>query len=258
MGRINAYVLAVVFMMAPVLSYAAGEAASIPVTGAPVIVQVVGEARATLGPARYPSFYHYSSDNPTCGEYLKAAYNDPQPDTNGVADTGLSNAPIWLKGTMGQGGAMGSNLGYQTVLSKVVEIPAQSRKSARVLVAWTVRVEASASTIRVWPALCHPWHGQSDQDFSGGVVRTHLFVNGQEKGQDATMTVPESAANTDINISDPTISGTYLLRASDFADGMFPATLTLEIKWMNETSMSLASPAKMRSMIVTMMPLNQE
>jgi len=259
MRRIGACLVVSAFVLAPVLSAcAADNTASIPVSGAPVIVQVVGDLPVTLAAARYPLFSQFSADNPACGNYLKTPYNDPQPDTNGIADTGLSNAPIWLRSKMGQGPAAGANLGYQTVLSKSVDIPAQSRRSASVLVAWTVRVEASAKTVKIWPALCHPWHGQSDQDFLGGEVRTHLFVNGQPKGQDATMTVPKSAPGTDINISDPTISGTYLLRAADFENGVFPATLTLEIKWMNETSMELKSPEKMRSMIVTMMPLNQE
>lgn len=52
---------------------------------------------------------------------------------------------------------------------------------------------------------------------------------------------------------DPTHTGSYLITPADY-DGLLPAALDLEIRWINETSQQITSPAKMRSMIVTLMP----
>jgi len=243
---------------------------TMPVTDQPIITQMVGEGAVQLAPGRYPSFYSFTSDNPTCGNYLAAQYADT--DSDGIADTGLSNAPIWMRSkyTPTRGPA-GSNLGWQTVLTKTVDIPERFRKSANVLVTWTVRVEAApGGAYVVKNALCTPWNGTSYQSFSGGPVKTHLFVNGAAKGQDISMTVPSLGASS-VSITerdppppppvfwscDPTITGSYLIRPSDFASGEFPATLTLDVKWTNETNMIINTPTRMRNIVVTVMPVGQ-
>lgn len=239
-------------------AYAAENTAGMSAVDSPYIVQAVGETAVSMGPARYPSFYQYTSDNPACGDYLAAEYADPSDDTNGVADTGLTNAPIWLKSKYGSGSGAGSKLQYQGILSKSVDIPEMYRKAANVLVTWTVRVEATPpEAYTIWPALCTPWHGTSNQGFLGGLVKTCLFIDGVAVGQEATMTIPASPTSySTITISDPTITGSCLLQSADFAGGVIPATVHLEIRWLNDTSMNLASPAYMRSMVVLVLSTN--
>jgi len=249
---------------------------SVPSGQGPAITQVVGSTEAKLSPAKYPKFDSFTSDNPTCGNYLLARYSDPQPDANGIADSGLSLAPVWVRSKYAPAAASvpGSNAGFQTILTQTIDIPQAYRRTANVLVTWTIRVEAyGPGAYKVKNTLCSPWNGTAYESFPGGLVKSRITVNGQAKGQDISMTVPNASNASSVGISendppppppppsrrsDPTITGSYLVKAGDFAGGVFPAQVTIAVQWLNDTPLIIATPANQHNLIVTLMPVGQQ
>jgi hypothetical protein len=245
----------------------------------PETSQVEGPTAATLGPAKYPMFYDFQSNDPTCGEYLKDQFKVQTGDeddgiVNGT-DSGMSLAPIYLKSKSSTNGFTGGQKADYVKLPglemKGYKIPEAYRKKAGILVTWTVRIEGQQTEpYRIQNNLCSgTWDGTSYQSFPGGEVKTKLFITSgsgtayaktKDYGPEACMTIPDGG-KTKVSEKyvppappgDPTHTGSYLITPADF-DGLLPASLDLEIRWKNETCQQLTSPANMRSMIVTLMP----
>jgi len=232
-------------------------------TPAPTLLQLTGTQDATLGPSRYPEFTEATSDNPTCDNYLRTKFE--KGDANGVAQPGISLAPLWLKSPYGRNGSrppLAADPGYTVVpeLQKVGFSLAQQYKNfSKMLVTWTVRIEGyPVSAYNPWPSLCHPWHGKAWQQFPGGQVHTRLYVNGKFMGQEALISIPNAGTASIIsNPSDPTLTGSYLLSKEDFG-GAFPEKMDIEIRWYNDTCMQIRSPAKMRSLNITTVPITKQ
>lgn len=228
----------------------------------PQILQAVGENQAELSPSRYPEFISYESDNPVCGEYLKKQFNESAV-TNGISQEGLSLAPLWVKSKYSgtpDVPAAGQKTDYTLVpgLTYTYNVPAAYRKTANLLVTWTVRIEGyRTEPYMLWPNLCNLWHGTSQQRFPGGEAKTTLFVNGEQKGQESIMTIPDGGTTSSYQPSDPTHTGSFLLTAKNFANGELPEILKIEIKWYNDTCMKLVSPAKMRNLVITVVPVER-
>ena len=72
-------------------------------------------------------------------------------------------------------------------------------------------------------------------------------------GKPSKMTIPNGGSGVSARTSDPTHSGSYLLKPSDF-NGVFPDTVKIKIYWKNDTSLDVISKAKYRSLIVTVLP----
>ncbi|MCK9573614.1 MAG: hypothetical protein M0R20_04345 [Candidatus Omnitrophica bacterium] len=245
----------------------------------PQIRQVTGDSTVCLDATRYPKFYSYQSDNPTCGEYLKTEY-DAQSVTGNQSSKGFSLAPLWLKskysGTKDKKPPLSVNPGYQEIPGLNINYRPEEayRKTANLLVTWTVRVEAykhcgannnrcaSTSTAeycdgdayKLWPDLCSVWHGTSNQSFPGGEVKTALFVNGVQKGTESIMTIPDGGVTSSYQPNDPTHTGSFLISADSFPEKVLPESIDISVKWYNDTSMQIKSPAKMRNLIVTVVP----
>lgn len=228
------------------VSPAFAEETTMAVNPAPVTEQVLGETEATLSPAKFPKFSN-EGDNAACKEYLEAEYPD-----------GLSLAPICTVSELGDGTQVGECQDYTLIpgMEKVgFEIPEAYRKTATVLVSWTIRVEGYGTEgYVIWPQLCSSWHGTSEQSFPKDVVKTRLYVNGILLGQEAVMTIPAGNSVSLTQVKDPTHTGSYLVTPDDFG-GELPATLDIQLKWINETSMNIVSPADMRSMLITLTPI---
>lgn len=248
------------------------EEVQMPPNMGPQIQQVTGDNDVCLDATRYPNFYSYQSDNPACGEYLKKEYKE---NTN----EGFTLAPLWVKskytGTAGKKPPVAANPGYQNIpgLRMVYRPDEAYRKTANLLVTWTVRIEAykhcgvnnnscaaasadycDGDAYKIWPDLCDVWHGTTNQSFPGGEVKTALFVNGVQKGTESIMTIPDGGVTSSYQPNDPTHTGSFLLSADSFPDGVLPETIDIAIKWYNDTSMQLKSPAKMRNLIITVVP----
>ncbi len=239
MKKLICLTVAVLFVAVGVF---AQESTTSPITAAPKTLSVVGQDKVTFEATRWPDFYKYSSDNAACGERLK----------NKLSLTRKKN----YNGTQ-----------YKPILTKKINFKNQGldqyRKSAKLLITWTVRVEGISEVINVWKAgLCHPWHGTSYQKFPGGDVMTKLYINGSAtKPSDGTpfantakMTLPDGKAGKSVNISDPTHTGSAVVTPDDFG-GEFPEELTIIIKWYNDTCMKAQSPANMRNLVVTITPM---
>ncbi len=227
----------------------------------PQINPIVGTARATLAPSRYPEFSSYSSNNPACGEYLKKRFSDG----------GMSLAPLWAASSQGDGTtALAADPGYQQVpqLTTTIAIPAQYQTTTKLMITWTVRMETETpASYAPAPRLCSVWSGSSTQTFWGGEVNTRLFVNGSPMGPIATLTIPGSATGTNSQVfppppppapprsRDPTLTGSHVLEKTSFPNNRFPDSLTLEIRWQNDTCLRIVSPENMRSLIITFVPL---
>ncbi len=170
-------------------------------------------------------------------------------------------------------------------LSGEIEISPGYEESAKALFTWTVRVEGSIpkdsdhrkggrllSGISVWPVLCHPWHGTSYQDYEGGQVKTQLYIkdasgggsadddNYVAVGEPVEMTVPPTGKSkvAITTVSDPTLTGSYVLKPSDFNSEALPNKIEYRLKWANHTALRIKSPAGERSLVVTVMPLTEE
>jgi len=254
------------------------EEVQMPPNEGPYIQQATGNDTVCLDATRYPEFYSYQSDNPTCGEYLKKEYNAGAVSGN-QSNEGFSLAPLWLKskysGSPTKNPPASGNPGYKDVpgLSMRYEPKESYRKSANLLVTWTVRVEAykhcgtndgcnpistaeycDGDAYKIWPDLCDVWHGTSSQDFPGGEVKTALFINGVQKGSETVMTIPGGGSSSSYQPNDPTHTGSFLITPDSFPDKMLPATIHIVIKWYNDTSMKIKSPEKMRNLIITVVP----
>ena len=253
-------------------------------TPVPMQEQVVGKTEAEIRPTRYPSFFQDQSDNPDCGAYLQAECTDPECSDplangvgNGVADSGLTLAPLWLRSAQNPTGtpALATKADFVLVpgLQKLgFTLTSEHKNSSKVLVTWTVRIDGFAvAAYNPSPLLCNPWHGTSSQTFPAGQAHTRLYVNGKPTGTTASMTIPPnpdivSAINLlpvpfvgggGFSGGDPTLSGSCLLAKEDFG-GTFPDKMDLEIRWYNDTCMQLISPANMRSLNITTMPITTQ
>ena len=241
----------------------------------PKTTQVVGDTEAKLGPSTYPMFYDFQGGNePECETYLKKQFAVQTGDENdGVANSGMTLAPIYLKSAKGNGYTGGPKQDYVKIPGlevKGYEIPEEYRAKAGVLVTWTVRIEgAQTAPYGIQGKLCSPnWSGTSFQSYPGGEVKTKLYVTlakgtssevVKPLGQEACMTIPDAGKNSITDKpkpppGDPTHTGSYLITAKDFEANALPAMMDLEIRWLNETCQELTSPAKMRSVIITLMP----
>jgi hypothetical protein len=250
--------------------FAEEQAGQAPLGLTPILSESVGTTAITKKPAKYPIFDN-SSDNNTCDAYLETSYDGVN---NGVTATnGLSLAPLWLGSKYGNGtGGIypQSDVAFQweSVLAGEVNIPANYRQSAKVIVTWTVRIEGSqvyagmgsppGAGYKVWPKLCSWWHGTSNQNFSAGQVKTALFVevgsSYVKKSEDIYMTIPSAGAATVVQPNDPTHTGSCILTKEDFG-GTLPAVLRAQVRWYNDTTMQLNSPAYMRNLIINVVPV---
>ncbi len=239
----------------------AGEQTQMPVMTAPqVVLQVVGENKVELGPSRYPQFYDHTSDNPNCDAYLETAWENQGEKPGDAAKNGLSLAPLWLKSSKGKDDCSAPLSGKPepviiSGLKGTINIPENSRKTMNILFTWTVRVEGYKldAAYTIWPCLCSGWHGTTYQRFPSGEAETMLYVNNKKRGQPSKMTIPSGGNIKGEQPWDPTHTGSCLLIPEDFG-GELPAELTVEIKWYNDTSLKIVSPANMRSLIVTLLP----
>lgn len=233
---------AVLFIAGPALSGTTlTDTITMPAPQTPALIQLVGSGAIELGPSRYPEFYDFSSDNPTCGENLKKSHKDG----------GMSLAPL------GPDAGQFVEVGGLTVLG--FKVGEEYRNTAKLLFTWSIRVEGYKPDIgayAIWPGLCSPWHGTSYQRFPGGEVKSMLYINGQPVTQcpAAALTIPDAGSASITQPRDPTLTGSCLI-TKEFFGGSFPATIDIMIKWQNDTCLKIVSPTEMRSLVVTSIPV---
>jgi hypothetical protein len=249
--------LVLIVLLFQVCAYAAGNSGQVPANQAPTVTEIIGDKTdAVLGPAFYPRFYDIATVNgdTACEPYLINT---------------LSLAPICTPSSLGNGNRMGECKDFTTVdgLKTDLEVPLAYRKSAKILIAWTVRIDGYKKKYPVHSDLCKNWYGDLKEEFPKGTVKTALYINNNKFGIDITMEVPTAGYSTVHEMPppppssggfDPTLTGTYVLKASDFG-GEFPAVLKdVEIRWKNETTMRLESAKGNRRMMINFMPISKQ
>lgn len=255
------------------MSVALAENIQMPPNPSPEVKQATGEGLAQLGPTYYPEFYSFiGGDNPECEAYLKKEFNK-NAVVGKVSMEGFSLAPLWVKskysGTPLKSPPLSGPPSYERIPGLYIryEVPEVQRKTANLLITWTVRIEGRKACVggsevcygdayRIWQDLCGMFHGTSNQRFPGGNVKTSLFVNGVQRGSETVMTIPDGGTTSSYQPADPTQTGSYLLTAEGFG-GELPEVVEVEIKWINETSMLVESLDKMRNLIITVVPIEK-
>lgn len=203
----------------------AGEQTQTQLVPSPDVQNIMGITALSLGASRWPVMSAPNSDNPGC--------------VAGISQRCKANCDAFST----------------TDLKKEYSIPADYRKTAKIVVSWVLRVVgASDSCPDPWPNFCSPFHGTYTCTYPSGEVRSQLFVNGKAVGQQAVMTVPGTDSQGGSNISDPTNTGSAVIDPSVFG-GAFPATITIEIRWRNDTTMQVTSAVNQHYMEIMFLPL---
>lgn len=226
----------------------------------PVVIQKVGDAvEVNLIPVKFPIFKNFSRYSGGEASCVTQCNNRSSTFIKVSEQTKL----------FGQ-----SARGYQSMLTARIDFDQIGRaykKDTKIFVTWTVRLVGEATFIPLWRSNRDPlkglckviantgWHGYVYQEFTGGEARTRLMVNGTQRGNEAIMSIPFKGGSGVYTPSDPTITGSALLKAEDFG-GEFPNVLNLDVQWENNTSLTLTSPLDAegnttRNLIITIMPV---
>lgn len=238
----------------------------------PKVIEITADGEAIMGPAFYPVFSDFSGDNPRCAAYLSRTFDAAKPNT--VDGNGFSLAPICNTSVYpnSNGWRAADTCPTETLIQGLqatnIEIPEDFRSSGRLLVSWTVRIEGFKPDIQIppmfynnpgiHPNLCWGWHGTFKIAYPGGNVETQLYVNGKKKGQVFMMQIPTAGQINMYQAYDPTLTGKYLLQASDFLDGKLPSKInSIEIRWINKTPLKVVSKKGYRNLIIEFMPVGR-
>lgn len=156
-------------------------------------------------------------------------------------------------------------------LVTTVKIPENYRKTAKILVNWSIRVEGACKDLSQRIEASGPYAGCSgttEISCPKGDVKSYLYVNGEIKEPPYVIEVPGGQGGK-IDFyppppppppplpHDPTLTGSYMIKPSDFG-GTLPAELKLQVSWRNFTSMDITSPDGLRNLIVHVMPVVKE
>ncbi len=235
--------LAVLFCFSTLL-FAGGQSLSTSVEATPTVVQVTPNGPATVPAARWMQFSNCTGEAACCNTLAGYSnqYKSGVPAATAVDGLQLRN----------------------------VAIDSAVRADGSILITWTLRVEGKdGSPIDPWHNFCPVWHGSVTETFKGGLVYSQIHVSGATKGyttfggstvgggymgKPSSMTVPDGGSGVSSRVSDPTLSGSYLLKPSDFNGGKFPSTITITVYWQNHSALQIISAANYRNLIAAIVP----
>ncbi|HQO37394.1 MAG TPA: hypothetical protein PK107_01085 [Candidatus Omnitrophota bacterium] len=236
------------------------ESGNIPAAQQPMVKEVTGSGKIGLEAAIYPEFRPVEVDPKT----------EPGCQTKDSAVFKALALQDIAKVSPSTGNAIGADLskrGVQETDLKISltdkDIPAGYRKTAKVLVTWTVRIEGECYAWRIGHVICEPWVGTIGFYCPEGDVKTYLKATYKAKGGTrggiigvpVVMTMPPTETVSLQN--DPTLTGTYVITPEDFPENNneIPDNLELTILWENFSSLRVHSPDGMRNMIVNVVPV---
>jgi hypothetical protein len=248
--------LAVVLFLAAGVAFAS-ERGSVPTSEIPEVKEVIGGGAQTLEATYFPSVKLAGEFDEECAQRLEDFAGDYIPDTGDwrikkIRTTGEKIKKKFI-----------SKKALPTDLVTTVDILPAHKKTAKILVFWTVRVVGQ----------CLPWQITGDvceyaqfAEFTciDNNVKTYVSVTDAAKSdssykesQACTLQIPQMTNNSDeTSLFDPTITGTYVITAADFG-GIFPDKVKIQIYWQNEGSMRVTSLDKMRNLIVNVIPYSK-
>jgi hypothetical protein len=106
------------------------------------------------------------------------------------------------------------------------------------------------------------WYGKSVQRYPAGMVvltKAVVIGGGRTLEEEVKISLPEGEVRESIRKpgQDPTLTGSFLITAESFG-GQFPASLSVEIMWKNDTPFIVYSPDKSRQLSINYMPLGKD
>jgi hypothetical protein len=255
----------------------AAEKAQMLVEAPPETTQKTGTTDASLPFGRFPKFIvKGTTDNPLCEQWIADNLSNAPAcfatiQTDKATSAALKSCVAGNKYTpYGAGGNTATWSAYNCDFVDVPElvitnyaIPAEYRKTANLLVTWTIRLEGTATPLALWPTLCSPWHGVTVQDFPAGDVVTQLSVSTSNKGvfpiigNQFSLTIPYGGSVVSAQPWDPTLTGSYLITPADFGGEMPESFTRIAIQWRNNCAMPIKSPAGRRNILITLMPVSK-
>jgi len=91
-----------------------------------------------------------------------------------------------------------------------------------------------------------------------GTVFSISMPEGADLEKEITYTITTIGTKPRYTPSEPTLTGTVILQPSDFEGGKLPATLDLQVQWINDSPLTVYTPENSRQMTVTIVPLNAQ
>jgi hypothetical protein len=247
------------------------ESGSVPTSEIPEVKQVTGKGDQVLETSYYPMFEVESGDyDEECLTMLKKLENktittkidgrgarhhwydidgDGEPGDHEFINDAIAIKPIPLED-----------------LEQTVKILPAHRKTAKILVFWTVRVVGQCLPLLITGDICDYYNAETKFTCKANDVKTYVSINGVLKDKNpCTLQIPEMTGGSDESaMYDPTITGTYVISRDDFPaasgrpqDNAFPDQVNIKIYWQNSGSMRVTSPDGMRNMIVNVIPYSR-
>ena len=234
----------------------------------PAIDTLVGTTKFSSPANRYPEFTAFGSPaNPSaaCQAALQAKNNSYIDPAMAFTPPAFPDPKYYI--------AIGNGMPTD------VAIPERSRKDAKLIINWTMVVlldpDANAgvpSDQRTTgpgspcPAANTCYNCVSTQVQKGGLVFVQLYVNDVPKGSPVKYNLPGPVTKyyqgpppppPPRRSGDPTLSGTFTLTKDDPQfGGTLPAKVKIQLKWFNDTSMPIQTPANQHVITVYTEPVS--
>ena len=247
-------VLSTVLLLSAGVTLAA-ESGSIPTSEIPEVKEVTGKGNQVLETTFFPIITAEEGDpvDSDCAAFLQSLANKP------ISKTDVKRIRRTRDGDAIKTDLIGLEpIPLQDLITTVNILPAH-KKTAKILVFWTVRVVGQCVPWRIKDDLCLKFTYEPQFTCIANDVKTYVSVNGVIKTDNAcTLQIPEmTSASNEVKLYDPTITGTYVITKDDFEGGVFPDTVTIQIFWQNKGSLRVTSPSGLRNMIVNVIPYSR-
>ncbi|MCU0650880.1 MAG: hypothetical protein MUC52_01425 [Candidatus Omnitrophica bacterium] len=240
----------------------AAQTGSVPTSEIPEVIEKKGTENILLEAMYYPIITVDNADwvSPDCTAFFdKIKKGDVPIDPNNPKFVEAAT------GTSFQANRMGLKE-IQGLKASINILPAH-RKTAKLLVFWTVRVVGQCVPWRLDERVCETFEATARYKCLANNVNTYIKINDKlMKESPCTLQIPEmnNNANEDA-LYDPTLTGTYVITREDFPsptgrpeDKQLPPTVNIKIFWENKGAMRITSPAGMRNLIVNVIPYSRE
>jgi len=255
------------FVLLAVLFLTAGnafavESGSVPTSEMPEVVEKVGGDAIVLEAVYYPIITATDIESwenaigPSCYVFLDRVKNGKVKIGD---DIGIDpSLPGLIESSTGEKfNADFPSLQKVKDLDVEIKILPAHKKTAKVLVFWTLRVTGQCLPWRLDERVCRTFAATANYKCIGNNVHTYVKVNGKLRPESkCTLQIPEMTNKSNESaLYDPTITGTYVITKDNFPETKeLPDKLNIEIYWENEGAMRVGSPKGMRNLIVNTIP----
>jgi hypothetical protein len=243
----------------------AAERGSVPTSEIPEVKEVTGVGDQVLETSYYPMFEVKSGDyDEDCLTLLKRLENKTITTTIDGRGARHHRYDIDNDGEPGNYELVNNVIAVNPIplkdLEQTVKILPAHKKTAKILVFWTVRVVGQCLPLLITDDICDYYNAETKFTCKANDVYTYVNVNGVLKDKNpCILQIPEMEGGSDESaMYDPTITGTYVITPDDFPGKIFPDRVVIKIYWQNKGSMRVTSPDGLRNMIVNLIPYSRD